>query len=261
MNEFLNSPHITRLLKLGYYVLAIVFIFTIAKTVNEFKRGMYIGRDVAAQSTIMVTGEGEVLAKPDVATFSFTVTESAKVVADAQKLAESKVSAALVGVKKGGVDEKDIKTLSYNINPKYEYYYGVQPMIACSSNYCPQPAIKQPKIIGYEVSETIEVKVRNIADAGTLLSSIGGAEVSNVSGLTFSIDKEDAVKAEARDKAIKQAKEKAEVLAKSLGVSLVRVVSFSENGNYPMYYAKSAVMDSAAMGAPAVPGGRQRRHA
>jgi uncharacterized protein YggE len=254
MNESLQHPQVSRMLRLVSYVLGIVFVFGIAKTVNEFKKGMYIGRDVSVQSTISVSGEGEVFAKPDIATFSFTVTESSKVVADAQKLAEDKVSAALDSVKKSGVEEKDIKTLSYTINPKYEYYYQAQPMIACTSTYCPTVPVKQPKIIGYEVSQTIEVKVRKIADAGTILSDVGAANVSNVSGLTFSIDKEDNVRAEARDKAIRQAREKAEVLAKSLGVSLVRVISYSEGRNYPMYYAKEAMgmsMD-AATAAPAV---------
>ena len=55
----------------------------------------------------------------------------------------------------------------------------------------------------------------------------------------LTVDDQDALNAQARDKAISNAKAKADVLAKSLGVSIVRVVGFSENGSGPVYYAKT----------------------
>jgi len=242
MQELLNQTSVKRILSWGSWLVAIGLVFMLVKTVNEYKKGMYIGRDVAVQSTIVVTGEGEVLAKPDIATFSFTVTDNAAVVADAQKKVEDKIALALQSIKKGGVDEKDIKTDGYSINPKYEYYYQPQPMITCSAEYCPNVPVKAPKIVGYEVSQTVTVKIRKIENSGTLLASVGGAGVSNVSGLTFSIDKEELVKADARDKAIKDAQLKAEKLADSLKVKLVRIVSFNENeGGYPQYYRSDAV--------------------
>ena len=93
-------------------------------------------------------------------------------------------------------------------------------------------------------------KVRDTAQAGDLLAGVGGKGATEVSGLTFTFDDPNVLQDEARDEAIADAKEKAKVLAKQLGVRLVRVVSFSENGNYPgpIYYDK-AVMSSGMGGA------------
>ena len=94
--------------------------------------------------------------------------------------------------------------------------------------------------------------MRDTKKAGDLLAGVGSRGATNVSGLNFTIGDQDALNAEARGKAIDNAKAKADALAKQLGVSIVRVVGFSENGGgYPIYYAKSAGatmgMDSAAM--------------
>ena len=258
MNDLITNKNAFSRSVITLLVLSSVWIAGLS--LNEFKKGSYIGRDVPAQNIITVNGKGEILAKPDIATFYFTVTEEGSSVADAQKKSTGKTNTALALIKKGGVDEKDIKTTNYNINPKYEYYYQPQIMTPCSSNYCPPTPVKNPKIIGYEVSQTIEIKVRKIENSGDLLSQIATVGVSNISGLTFSIDDEEKVKADARNKAITEAKEKAKVLASQLGVSLVRVVNFSENANYPIYYGRgtagiSMKADSMAEATPEVPSG------
>ncbi|MBY0294197.1 SIMPL domain-containing protein, partial [Patescibacteria group bacterium] len=87
-------------------------------------------------------------------------------------------------------------------------------------------------------------KVRDTAKAGDLLAGVGGKGATEVSGLNFTFDNPDAVQDEARNEAIADAKEKAEVLAKQLGVSLVRVTAFNESGSgYPRPMMYSA-MDS-----------------
>ncbi len=251
--------------KVLVWLIAVGVVFMAVKTINEFRKGAYIGRDVASQNTITVSGEGEVLVKPDIATFTFSVTEEAKTVGEAQKKATEKTNKAMDFLKKSDVDEKkDTKTLSYNINPKYEYYYQPQIMAPCTVNYCPPTPVKEPKIIGYEVSQTIEVKVRNLEDAGDLLAGIGDVGVQNVGGLQFRIEDEEKVKREAQEKAIDVTKEKAEKLADQLGVSLVRIVNFSEGGNYYPTYNKVVAMDAESYGrggatpAPAVPSGENQ---
>lgn len=259
MQEIMNSPQTSKLMRVLVWLTVVGVIFMAAKTLNEFKKGAYIGRDVASQNTITVSGKGEVLAKPDIATFSFSVTEEGATVAEAQKKSTEKSNTALALIKKGGVAEKDIKTLGYTINPKYEYYYQAQMAMPCSREYCPPQPVKNPKIVGYEVSQTIEIKIRKIEDAGDLLSTVGSVGVKNISGLTFSIDNEEKIKQEAQAKAIDEAKAKADKLADELGVTLVRIVNFSENGNYPIYYARESVanMKVDAMGsvAPEIPAG------
>jgi uncharacterized protein YggE len=186
-----------------------------------------VGREDRA--TVTVTGEGEVFAKPDIATISFTVREEDKDAISAQKKTEEKVTAGLKALSSINVDEKDIKTISYNVSPKYIY----EPVV-CKSAYCPS----NQKIDGYYATESIQVKIRDTENAGKALGLLGGVKITDISGPNFSIDDEEKLKAEAREKAINNAKEKAEVLAKQLGGSIDEVLSFSENGGgyMPMAY-------------------------
>jgi uncharacterized protein YggE len=103
------------------------------------------------------------------------------------------------------------------------------------------------------VSQSVSVKVRTIADAGKFLSGIGELGATNISGLSFDFDGRDELIKEARDKAIAEARAEAQKLAKSLGVRLVRLVSYSEGG-YPIpYYAKAEVATFGRGGDGAVP--------
>ena len=117
-----------------------------------------------------------------------------------------------------------------------------------------------PKIIGYEVSEYISVKIRDLANVGEVLQGIGSIDISEISGPNFSVDNEDGLKAQARKLAIDDAKAKAKVLSKDLGVKLIRIVSFSENDNYPMMYSTkgAGIMDSYATSAPELPTGENK---
>jgi uncharacterized protein YggE len=90
-------------------------------------------------------------------------------------------------------------------------------------------------LIGYEVTQNTEVKVRDTKKAGEILAGIGGIGISNVSGLQFKVDDDEALKAEARTKAIVDSKKKAEDIAKALGVKIVRTISFYENIDQPVY--------------------------
>lgn len=177
------------------------------------------------KDTITVSGKGEVVVKPDIATVSFGVTAENLDVSKAQTESVTKMNNIIGFLKSKGVDEKDIKTTNYNIYPRYDYvkstvdYYGGKQVLA-----------------GYVVSQTVEVKIRKIADAGVILGGVAEFGVTDVSGLTFTVDNQDAVKDSARDLAITDAKDQAKVLAKALGVRLVKITAFSEGGNYPTYY-------------------------
>lgn len=242
--------------------LALVIVFLAALSIKTLKEIGYVGVDNV--NTINVSGTGDAVAVPDIATFSFSVTETAKTVVDAQAKATDKVNAVLKAVRDGGVADKDIQTQSYSINPHYEYQSGtcVAPAYngtLASPVYCPPG---KSVLTGYEVSQSILVKVRDLSKAGTIFTAIGSLEVTNVNGLDFSVDDPDAVQAEARSKAITDAQTKANELAKELGVHIVRVISFSENGGNsprPVYYAMGvAAMDSKAMTAPEIPTGEQK---
>jgi len=206
--------------------IGLLTIFLAVVSIGQIKSILYADRSPNMTNTITVEGTGFTIAVPDIATFTFSVTETAKTVADAQEQATKKINDTLKAVREGGVEDKDIQTQSYSINPHYEYQGS-----ACTAYSClPSKSI----LTGYDVSQSIMVKVRDLKKAGVLFTTIGSSGVDNINSLSFSVDKPEAIKAEARDKAIEDAKTKAKILSKQLGVSLVGVVSFSENnGGYP----------------------------
>ena len=203
-------------------VLGMFLAVQVAAGVMGFR---YIGAGVAATNTITVQGHGEMLAVPDIATFTYSVVSLKATPEAAQSDAAAKQNATGDYLKAAGVDKKDIQTSGYSVQPRYEYQ-----QIVCIAYPC--PGGKQV-LKGYEVRQTTTVKVRDTAKAGDLLAGVGGKGVTEVSGLNFTFDDPTAVQAQARGKAIADAKAKADLLAKQLGVTLVRVVSFSENGTMP----------------------------
>ncbi len=209
--------------------LIITSIFMVFKTIGEFKSNKYIGQ--TGLNTMSFSGEGEVFSVADIASFNFSVTEEASTPNEAQELSAEKINEALTYLEKQGVEEKDIKITNYSVYPRYEYRTE---QVRCFDGYCP-PSGNKRVLIGYVASQSISVKVRDTEKAGEILSGVGEIEVTNVTGLTFSIDDEDELKRDARKLAIEDAKEKAERLAKDLGVDLVRIVNFNESGAYPMY--------------------------
>ncbi len=223
---------------------AILSIFLVIKGVQALKEYKFVGSGLGATNTVSVSGKGEAFAVPDIALITFTTTKDAQTMEAAQKTVTDTTKKALDYLKSQGIAEKDIKTENYNAYPRYEWQKST---IMCVAYPCPQPEGKNV-LVGYSATQTISVKVRDTEKAGTLVTGLGGLGVINVDGPNFTVDDEDQVQAEARAKAIADAKEKAEQLSKQLGVKLVRIVSFSDNGNapYPMYM--SAKVDSAIMG-------------
>jgi len=227
-----NKKQFSQGLALVAILLAVFLAVQVVKTLKEYR---YIGKTPVQANTINITGTAEVTAIPDTGSFTFSVVENANTSTQASDTASKKVNAIIAALKAAGVQEKDIKTVGYNVYPKYEYQ--TKDVVCPINSYCPQPG--KQVLTGYEVSQTISVKIRKTADAGTLLSKVNELGASNVSGLDFVVDDMDAVKTQARDKAIADAKEKADDLAKALGVHLSKIVSFNDSTGGPVYYNQS----------------------
>lgn len=225
---------------------ALFLVALFASTVKEYQ---FIGRNVPGElTTISVSGEGEAVAAPDIAEVSYAITSEAKTAADARKTVDDKMKAIHAFLKESGVEDKDIKTTGYNLNPKYEWKQ-TSAYVPCLSGYgCPPTEGKQV-LTGYEVTQSVDVRIRKVDNAGLVLGGLSDKGASYVSGLTFKVDDEDGVKEEARKEAIDKAKAKAEKLARELGVKLVRITSFSEGNNYPIYNFGRAGMEMKAMSA------------
>jgi len=182
---------------------------------------------------ISVAAEGKVSTPPDIASMSFGITtgrqQTAKAATDNIKKNMTNIIAA---VKALGIEEKDIATESFYLSPEYDY---------TTSGQIPR---------GFQASQTLRVKVRDLDKVGDVLTAATAAGANQAGGINFSVDNPDAVKAQAREIAIKKAKAKAEVLAKNLGMSLGRMVAFSEDGAYapPMPIMGRANFDAGADG-------------
>jgi len=242
-----------KLFKWGQIVLIVLAVFLAVQTLGALKglRGIN-----PAYNSISVTGEGEAVSVPDIASFSFTVSADAKSVSDAQDQVTKEVDVVLEGLKVLGIEEKDIKTTDYSVWPKYTYEATV-----CSQMYCP-PSRQVPD--GYTANHSVLVKVRNTEKAGEALAVAGDGGATGLSGISFTVDDPDKIMDEARALAIKDAKEKAKRLSKELGVRLVRVVSFYDNtGGGPMpYYAEGMggdmMVKTSATPAPTIPTGENK---
>ncbi len=205
-------------------VTKIVFAILIAFIIVKMLSGGYNRAD-AQKDTIVVSGKGEIVTKPDLATVSFSVMEENIDVSKASDAVNTKIAKMTESLKTNGVDEKDIKTTGYNINPRYDYV-----------NSATYPYGGRQVLAGYDVTQSIEVKIRDLSKAGKVITDLGSLGATNLYGPNFTNDNYDELVKQARDAAIADAKTEAKRLSKALGVRLVKIVAFSENGNYPIPY-------------------------
>lgn len=215
---------------------------------------------MTTQRSFTASGEGRVVSIPDVAQFSFTVlTQGGKDIGVLTKENTDRMNGAIAYVKGQGVEVKDIETKNYNLEPRYQYYN-------CNNTYGTNGTVKlcpPPEIVGYTITQTVSVKVRDFGKVGDILSGVVGQGANLVSNLDFRIDDPVKVQNNARIKAIAQAKEKAEAVAKAGGFSIGKLLSIEEGYATPPYYRESAKVmgmggDSAvAAPAPAIEPGSQ----
>lgn len=255
----MKNTHAKALYYAGALFLIILSVLAIAATVMVMN-----GNKSYDENTISVTGTADVSSVPDVATFSFTVKETSKDAKTAQDTINEKISNILEGLEDLDVDEKDIKTESYRINPKYEWVKveKTREIALDGTAYYPNQNNKRVQV-GFDVQQNVRVKLRDLEKVSDALTLFAGNAVENLNGPNFEIDDLDNLKEEARLEAIKKAKAKAKRLAKDLDVRLGKIVSFNENGYNPQpYYGantmmmKGAVMmDEAESFAPQLPVG------
>jgi uncharacterized protein YggE len=229
IQNFKNLKEKNKILFTGLLIILAVFLLaltvsTIVGTQNKIKEGKYIGQEIETRNTITVSGKGEVYAKPDLALTTFSVVTDKKTVAEAISENAKKMNAVIDFIKKQGVEDKDLKTVNFNISPRYEWYDVTQ--------FYPQG---RRVLVGYEVQQSLEVKIRDMDKIGSIIQGATDSGANEVGDLQFTIDNQDELKKQAGGEAIEKAKNKAEELASQLGVRLVRITNFSESGVVPYY--------------------------
>lgn len=222
-------------------VLAAIFVMVIFSVIPAINRASNSQMPVR---TMSVSAEGKTTAKPDLAQFSFSVVTQGVNLSTIATENNKTVNEAIDFVKKSGIDEDDIKTTQYNLSPRYEY----------------DEARKRSYISGYELTQSVLVKVRdlekNIDTISKVLGMLPEMGVNQISNVSFTNEDPEKFLAEARADGFEKAKEKAKAIAKANGVSLGRVVNISEYQQGPIYYGaydKAMGMGSASMAPQASP--------
>lgn len=221
-------------------VYGIFFLGTLIR--NNLQEHRYIGYAEKQERTITVEAQGKVIVTPDLAMTTMGVTSDAPTVAEAQEKNTGIMNQLTAAVKELGVASEDIQTINYTIYPKYDYTEAGQ------------------VLLGYEVSQQVRVKIRNLETANEILGIAGKVGANNVGGLEFTIDDKEVYLAEAREKALMALQEKAKTLSKKLGVRIMSLVAYDEyesgtQGPYPMYRETSFDTTAEAVANPALEAG------
>lgn len=197
-----------------------------------------------------VSGDGKVVAVPDVAEFSFSViTQGGKDLGALQKENTTKVNKVIEFVKSSGVAAKDIKTQNYSVEPRYTNY-SCKPVIIA---YPVDSSCPPPDITGYTINQYVSVKVRDFTKTGELLSGVVTNGANSVSQLFFTIDDPTILKNQARAEAIAKAQAQAKATARAAGFKLGRLLSIDEGYGGQVYYAKTMMADGRGGASEAAP--------
>ena len=190
-----------------------------------------------------IVAEGEVVRTPDIATISAGVVTQAASAAQAMSENARLMAAAVAALKRAGVADRDIQTSSLALNPQYRYGEN-----------------KPPVITGYQASNQVSVRFRDIKRAGAVLDALVAVGANQINGPSFGIDKPEAALDEARTGAIAKARARADLYARAAGLSVKRILTISEAGGYapppPMPMMRS--MEKAAQADTAIEAGEQK---
>lgn len=181
-----------------------------------------------------ISATGEVTRVPDVAIISTGVVTRAPTATGAIRQNATRMERVRSALRQAGVADKDIQTSSLSLNPEYHYEQN-----------------KAPRLTGYQASNQVSVRFRDIGDTGKILDALVAEGANQISGPSLTIDKPEEALDEARLKAIANGRARADLYARALGMRVVRLLSVSEGGGYavpppmPMYArAEAASMDA-----------------
>lgn len=174
---------------------------------------MLIAQPAPMRETVSVTGMGRSSVAPDRVTFNVSVQTVGQTVDEAVNENNAKVAAVIAALKKAGARDADVRTSNFSIYPQQDYQQG-----------------KLPRILGYNVSNSITVSRPNPAEASKLLQAAINAGVNQSSGLNFEVSDPSRGRDAGLKAAFDDAKSKASLLAQAAGRALGPAISISEGG-------------------------------
>ena len=206
-----------------------LLVFIVVLSFGVLSWGYYNYRQaqniVNPERVITFTEEGKVIAKPDIAKISFSVITQGIEATAVQAENNQKMQKVIDFVKKQGIEEKDMKTTNYVLNPQYDYTWCRKSKD--DTRYC------SPKIIGYELTQSVEVKIRDFNKINIIIGGLSDAGANQISNISFSIDEPEDYKNQARIEALKKIEKRAQLLSKETSLRLGKIMSVSESGIFP----------------------------
>jgi uncharacterized protein YggE len=189
-------------------------------------------------SAISVTGEANVSVAPDQAQIDGGVTSEAKTAREASEANNAAMSKVLVALKGAGIDEKDYQTSRLSLQPQFA---------------TPSKVTERAGLVSFRASNRVTVRIRDVTKVANVIDVLVGAGANEIGGINFTVTQASKHLDEAREKAIADARRKAEIYAKAAGVTLGEPISISEEGApSPVFRGKMAA--PMAAGAPVAQG-------
>ena len=218
---------------------------------NRYVVSLLAASSIAAPAAaeVQVTATGPIVeltinesveAEPDIATVGAGVTTQARTAVEAMRLNAQQMSAVVERIKQLGVAERDIQTTGINLGAQYDYNQQTQ----------------RPIFRGYQASNRVSVKLRQVERTGEVLDALVAAGATDLSGPDWSIDDDTAARAQARRQAMETARSQALEYARAAGYSDVRVLEISETTapRPPMPYLGAVRAEAAVASTPVQPG-------
>ena len=187
---------------------------------------------------ISVTGEANVSVAPDQAQIDGGVTSDAKTAREASEANNAAMGKVLLALKGAGIEEKDYQTSRLSLQPQFA---------------TPSKVTERAGIVSFRASNRVTVRIRDVTKVANVIDVLVGAGANEIGGINFTVTQASKHLDEAREKAIADARRKAEIYAKAAGVTLGEPISISEEGApVPLYRGKMAA--PMAAGAPVAQG-------
>ncbi|CCM76916.1 SIMPL domain-containing protein [Rhizobium mesoamericanum] len=197
------------------------------------------------EAAISVSGEGQASVAPDMAVLNLSVVKQAKTAREALDENNKAMSDVLAALKKAGIAERDLQTSGFSVQPQFNFPQ--------SNDGQQQP----PQLVGYQVSNSLSVRVRDLSKLGAILDEAVTLGVNQGGDIQFTNDKPQAAMEEARKNAVADAIKKAKTLAAAADVKIGRVIEISETSPrpQPVPVLRAAMMKEAADSAVPIQGG------
>lgn len=231
-NEFTRRIFITLLAIFLVYI--IFWLGTLIR--NNIQEYNHIGQMDSPERTISVTADAKITATPDIAMTTIGMIVEGQTVAAAQEKNTTVMNSLIEQLRALGIASEDIQTANYNIYPRYNFTEE-----------------EGRTLDGYEVNQSVQVKIRDLDKANSVIALAGQVGANSVSGLQFTIDDREVYLTQAREKALEKAFAKAGALERTLGIDVVGIVSFNEFEGGTSYGARATGFEDIGFGGAGAP--------